>query len=121
MGSASTSTTMKPLAVNTCHERYSLILSQVLWTLYDQVHLAKSSDPTTLSSARAAPATTGPRVTTLRAPSSSTLSSMSSEKKPNHAIASKDSSSLTVSVAAPVPAWELCSSVKSERSTRTES
>merc|ERR1711898_28265 len=48
-------------------------------------------------------------------------SSMSSEKKPKVAIASKVSRSPTLSVVVPDPVWEPSSSPRSEKSTQTES
>merc|ERR1712084_219050 len=84
-------------------------------------HSVSSSDQTTSSSDRPVPETTGPRVTTLKVPSSSTPSSMLSERKPKVAIASKDSRSPTPSVVVPDPVWEPSSSPRSEKSTQTES
>merc|ERR1712078_817881 len=65
-----------------------LTSSPVPWTLCVRAHLASSSAPTTLSSDSPVPGTTGPRVTTPKAPSSSTLSSMWSARKPNPATGS---------------------------------
>merc|ERR1712167_356142 len=64
---------------------------------------------------------TGPRVTTPRVLNSSTPSSMSSERKPKVAIASKVSRSPTPSEVVPDPVWELSSSPRSEKNTQTES
>ena len=62
---------------------------------------ASSSARTTSSSARPAPATTGPRATTPRAPSSSTRSSTSSARRPSRATASRASRSPTATFVAP--------------------
>merc|ERR1711881_722703 len=99
----------------------SWILSQVPWTPAELDHSVNSSDQTTSSSDKPVPVTTGPRVTIPRVPSSSTPSSMSSERKPKVAIASKDSRSPTLSVVVPDPEWEPSSSPRSEKSTQTES
>merc|ERR1712036_81101 len=85
------------------------------------VDLVKSSDPTTSSSVNPEQEITGPKVTTPKVPNSSTLSSTSSAKKPNPAIASKDSNSHTPSEAVPVPVWEHSSSPKSVKNTPTGS
>merc|ERR1712066_126597 len=92
----STSTTTKPPAVNTCHEPSSSIWNQVPWTLSDPAHSVKSSDQTTSFSVNPVPVTTGPKVTTPRAPNWLTQFSMSSEKNLNLVIASKVFNSLTV-------------------------
>merc|ERR1712159_926912 len=68
--SESTSTTTRPPAASMCHEPSSSTSSQAPWTLFDPAHSVRSSDQTTLSSARVVPVTTGPRVTTPRAPNS---------------------------------------------------
>merc|ERR1711990_390025 len=65
--------------------------------------------------------TTGPRVTTPRKLNSLTPSSMSSERKPKVAIASKDSRSPTPSVVELDLVWEPSSSPRSEKSTQIES
>merc|ERR1712151_25346 len=101
----STFTTTKPLEAVTSQE---------------PSHSVSSSDQTTSSSDRPVPVTTGPRVTTLRVPSSSTPSSMLSERKPKALIASKDSRSPTPSVVVPDPVWEPSSSPRSEKNTQTD-
>merc|ERR1711959_341658 len=65
-----------------------------------------SSDPTTSSSDKLVPVTTGLKVTTPKVPNSSTPSSMLSVKNPKVAIASKVSKSPTPSVVVPDPVWE---------------
>merc|ERR1712126_375883 len=87
----SMSTITKPLVVNTFHVPFWSIWSQELWTLSDLVHLVKSSVQTTLSSVSLVLVTTGLKVTT--------------PKKLNPAIASRDSNSLTLSVVVLVPVW----------------
>merc|ERR1712151_157688 len=116
----STSTTTKPLEAVTSQEPSSWILSQEPWTPSEPAHSVSSSDQTTSSSDRPVPVTTGPRVTTLRVPSSSTPSSMLSERKPKAVIASKDSRSPTPSVVVPDPVWEPSSSPRSEKNTQTD-
>merc|ERR1711937_220766 len=117
----STSTTTRPPVEDMSQEPSSWILSQEPWTLSEPDHSVNSSDQTTLFSDKPVPVTTGPRVTTLRVLSSSTPSSMSSERKPKVAIASKVSRSPTPSVVVPDPVWEPSSSPRSEKSTQTES
>merc|ERR1719263_913752 len=117
----STSTTTKPPVEDTSQEPSSWILSQVPWTPSELDHSVNSSDQTTSSSDKPVPVTTGPRVTTPRELSSSTPSSMLSERKPKDAIASKDSRSPTPSEVVPDPEWEPSSSPRSEKSTQTES
>merc|ERR1711937_496125 len=117
----STSTTTRPPVEDTFQEPSSWILSQEPWTLSELDHSDNCSDQTTSFSARLEPVTTGPRVTTLRVLSSSTPSSMSSERKLRVAIASKVSRSPTPSVVVPDPVWEPSSSPRSEKSTQTES
>merc|ERR1712194_559490 len=78
----STSTTTKLPEAVTSQEPSLWILSQVPWTPSEPVHSVSSSDQTTSSSDRPVPVTTGPRVTTPKVPSSSTPSSMLSERKP---------------------------------------
>merc|ERR1712070_1160478 len=78
----STSTTSKPPVEDTSQEPSSWILSQEPWTPSELDHSVNSSDQTTSFSDKLVLVTTGPRVTTLRVLSSSTPSSMSSEKKP---------------------------------------
>merc|ERR1711990_361832 len=116
----STSTTTKPLEAVTSQEPSSWILSQEPWTPSEPVHSVSSSDQTTSSSDRPVPVTTGPRVTTPKVPSSSTPSSMLSERKPKVATASRDSRSPTLSVVVPDPVWEPSSSPRSEKSTQTD-
>merc|ERR1712166_704552 len=65
--SASTCTTTRPLAAATCLVPSLWTLSQVPWTRSVLAHSVSFSAQTTLSSARLAPVTTGPRVTTPRA------------------------------------------------------
>merc|ERR1712099_206064 len=67
------------------------------------------------------PVTTGPRVTTPKVLSSSTPSSMLSERRLKVAIAFKVSKSPTPSVVVLDPVWEPSSSPRSEKSTQTES
>merc|ERR1711957_1093207 len=90
--SASTCTTTRPLAVAMCLVPSLWTLSQVPWTLSVPAHSVSFSAQTTLSSARLAPVTTGPRVTTPRVLSLSTQFSMLSVRRPNLAIASRASS-----------------------------
>merc|ERR1711881_701706 len=105
-----TSTTTKlPVAV-TSQEPSSWILSQAPWTLSEPDHSDSSSDQTTSSSDRPVLVTTGPRVTTLREPSLSTLSSMLSERKLKVVIASRDSRLPTPSVEVLDLVWEPSSS-----------
>merc|ERR1711981_877362 len=117
----STSTTTKPPVVDTSQEPSSWILSQEPWTPSELDHSVNSSDQTTSFSDKLVPVTTGPRVITPRVPSSSTQSSMSSEKKPKVAIASKVSKLPTPSVVVLDPVWEPSSSPRSEKNTQTES
>merc|ERR1711881_128957 len=117
----STSTTTRPPVEDTSQEPSLWILNQEPWIPSELDHSVNSSDQTTSSSDKLVPVTTGPRVTIPRVPSSSTQSSMSSERKPKGAIASKDSRSPTPSVVVPDPVWEPSSSPRSERSTQTES
>merc|ERR1712188_357769 len=117
----STFTTTKLPVVDTSQEPSSWILSQEPWTPSELDHSDNSSDQTTSFSDKPVPVTTGPRITTQRVPSSSTPSSMSSERKPKVAIASKDSRSPTPSVVVPDPVWEPSSSPRSEKSPQTES
>ena len=77
---------------NTSHVLFWSILSPEPWTPSDLDPSAKSSVRTTLPSARAAPATTGPKVTTQRALNSSTPSSMLSARNPRAVTVSRDSS-----------------------------
>merc|ERR1712113_689754 len=111
----------KPPVVDTSQEPSSWISSQVPWMPSEPAHSVNSSDQTTSSSDRPVPVTTGPRVTTPRELSSSTPSSMSSERKLRAAIASKVSKSPTLSVVVLDPVWEPSSSPRSEKSTQTES
>merc|ERR1712178_400922 len=117
----STSTTTKPPVEDMSQEQSLWILSQEPWTQSEPDHSVNSSDQTTSSSDKPEPVTTGPRVTTLRELSSLTPFSMSSERKPKVAIASKDSRSPTPSVVVLDPVWEPSSSPRSEKSTQTES
>merc|ERR1712160_55154 len=117
----STSTLTRPLEEDTSQELSLWISSQVPWTPSEPAHSVNSSDQTTLSSVKPVLVTTGPRVITPRVPSSSTPSSMSLERKPRVAIASKVSKSPTPSVVVPDPVWEPSSSPRSEKSTQIES
>merc|ERR1711990_30 len=117
----STSTTTRLPEEDTSQEPSSWILSQVPWTPSEPDLSVSSSDQTTSCSDRPEPVTTGPRVTTPRELSSSTPSSMSSERRLKVAIASKVSRSPTLSEVVPDPEWEPSSSPRSERSTPTES
>merc|ERR1712100_175032 len=117
----STFTTTRPPEEDTSQEPSSWILSQEPWTPSELDHSVNSSDQTTSTSDRPVPETTGPRVTTPREPSSSTPSSMSSERRLKVAIASKVSRSPTPSEVVPDPEWEPSSSPRSEKSTPTES
>merc|ERR1711977_647269 len=85
----STSTTTKPPVEDMSQEPSSWILSQEPWTPSELDHSVNSSDQTTSFSDKPVPVTTGPRVTTPRVLSSSTQSSMSSEKKPKDVAAFK--------------------------------
>merc|ERR1712228_638250 len=67
------------------------------------------------------PVTTGPRVTTPKVLSSSTPSSMLSERRLKDATAFKGSKAPTPSVVVLDPVWEPSSSPRSEKSTQTES
>merc|ERR1711981_1029641 len=113
--------TTRPPVADTSQEPSSWILSQEPWTPSELAHSVNSSDQTTSSSDKPVPVTTGPRVTTLKVLSSSTPSSMSSERKLKVAIASKVSRSPTPSVVVPDLVWEPSSSPRSEKSTQTES
>merc|ERR1711981_788892 len=117
----STSTTTKPPVEDMSQEQSLWILSQEPWTQSEPDHSVNSSDQTTSSSDKLEPVTTGPRVITPRELSLLTPFSMSSERKPKVAIASKDSRSPTPSVVVLDPVWEPSSSPRSEKSTQTES
>merc|ERR1712159_800309 len=117
--SASMCTTTRPPAAATCPVPSLWTWSLVLWTLFVLVHSVSSSAPTTLCSARLVLVTTRPRVTTPRVPSSSTLCSMLSARRPSPVIASRASSSATPLAEVLVPVWELSSSRRSVRSTPT--
>merc|ERR1719209_911878 len=80
-------TIMKPLGGNMCLEQSLWILNLALWTLCGVVLMARSSGLITLSLARAEQETTGPRGTTLRAQSLSTVSLMLSGRRLKAAIA----------------------------------
>merc|ERR1712070_184370 len=116
----STSTTTRPLVADTFPEPSSWISSPEPWTPSELDLSVNSSDPTTSSSDKPVPVTTGPRVTTPRVPSSSTPFSMLSVRKLRVAIASKVSRSPTLSVVELDPVWEPSSSPRSERSTPTD-
>merc|ERR1712072_1086479 len=83
----STSTTTKPPEEDTSQEPFSWILSQVPWTPSELDHSVSSSDQTTSFSDKPEPVTTGLRDITPRELSSSTQSSMLSERKLKDAIA----------------------------------
>merc|ERR1712178_521150 len=117
----STSTTTKPPVEDMSQEQSLWILSQEPWTQSEPDHSVNSSDQTTSSSDKPEPVTTGPRVTTLRELSSLTPFSMSSERKPKAATASKVSKSPTLSVEELDPVWELSSSPRLEKNIQTES
>merc|ERR1712010_68658 len=117
----STCTTTRPPEEDTSQEPSSWILSQVPWTPSEPDPSVSSSDQTTSCSDRPEPVTTGLRVTTPRELSSSTPSSMSSERRLKVATASKVSRSPTPSEVVPDQEWEPSSSPRSERSTPTES
>merc|ERR1712228_996856 len=106
---------------DTSQEPSSWISSQEPWTPSELAHSVNSSDQTTSFSDKPVPVTTGPRVTTPKVLSSSTPSSMSSERKLKVVIASKVSRSPTPSVVVPDLVWEPSSSPRSEKSTQTES
>merc|ERR1712032_1751023 len=116
----STSTTTKlPVAV-TSQEPSSWILSQAPWTPSEPDHSDSSSDQTTSSSDRLVLETTGPRATTPKVLSSSTPSSMLSERRLKVATAFKVSRSPTPLVVVLDPVWEPSSSPRSEKSTQTD-
>merc|ERR1711977_556983 len=117
----STSTTTKPPVEDMSQEPSSWILSQEPWTPSELDHSVNSSDQTTSFSDKPVPVTTGPRVTTLKVLSSLTPSSMSSERKPKVAIASKVSRLPTPSEVVLDLVWEPSSSPRLERNTQTES
>merc|ERR1712228_877692 len=115
----STSTTTKPPVEDTSQEPSSWILNQEPWTPSELDHSVSSSDQTTSSSDRLVLVTTGPRATTPRVPSSSTPSSMLSERKLKVATASRASRSPTPLVVELDPVWEPSSSPRSEKNTQT--
>merc|ERR1712151_110664 len=117
----STSTTTKPPVEDTSQEPSSWISNQEPWTPSELDHSDNSSDQTTLFSDKPELVTTGPRVTTPKVPSSSTPSSMSSERRLKVAIAFKVSKLPTPSVVVLDPVWEPSSSPRSEKSTQIES
>ena len=90
--SASTCISTKPLVAVTCLALSLWIWSLVPWTRCALVLSVSCSALTTLSSARLAPATTGPRATTPRVLSSLTRCSTWCARKLNHAIAYRASS-----------------------------
>merc|ERR1712021_299798 len=116
----STFTSTKPLEEDTSQEQSSWISSQEPWMPSELDHSVNFSDQITSYSDKLVPVTTGPRVTTLKVPSSSTPSSMLSERKLKVAIASKVSRSPTPSVVVPDLVWEPSSSPRSEKNTQTE-
>merc|ERR1712048_1041507 len=117
----STSTTTKPPVEDTSQEPSSWISNQEPWTPSELDHSVNSSDQTTSFSDKPVPVTTGPRVTTPKVLSSSTPSSMSSERRLKVAIAFKVSKSPTPSVVVLDLVWEPSSSPRSEKNTQTES
>merc|ERR1712100_827561 len=117
----STFTTTRPPEEDTSQEPSLWILSQVPWTPSELDHSVNSSDQTTSFSDKLVPVTTGPRDITPREPSSSTPSSMLSERRLKVATASKVSRSPTPSEVVPDPEWEPSSSPRSEKSPQTES
>merc|ERR1712100_417467 len=110
--SVSTCTTTRLPADDTCHVRFSWISSPEPWIPFVPVLLASFSAQTTSSSDRLVPAITGPRATTPKEQSSSTLYLMLFVRRRNLAIACKVSSFATHSVAARAPEWALFSSPK---------
>merc|ERR1711898_10139 len=116
----STYTTTKPPVVDTSQEPSSWILNQEPWTPSELDHSVNFSDQTTSSSDKPVPVTTGPRVTTPKVLSSSTQSSMSSERKLKVAIAFKVSKLPTPSEVVLDLVWEPSSSPRSEKNTQTE-
>merc|ERR1711959_241027 len=116
-----TSTTTKPPVEDTSQEPSLWISNQEPWTPSELDHSVNSSDQTTSSSDKPVPVTTGPRVTTPKVLSSSTQSSMSSERKLKVAIAFKVSKLPTPSEVVLDLVWEPSSSPRSEKSTQTES
>merc|ERR1712083_540646 len=116
----STFTTTRPLVAVTSQEQFLWISNPAPWTPSEPDHSDSSSDQTTSSSDRPEPVTTGPRVTTLREPNSSTLSSMLSERKLKVVTASKDSRLPTPSEVVLDLVWEPSSSPRSEKSTQTD-
>merc|ERR1712159_834267 len=114
-------TTTRPLVEDTSQEPSLWILSQEPWTPSELDHSVNSSDQTTSFSDKLVLVTTGPRVTTPKVLSSSTPSSMLSERRLKVAIAFKVSKLPTPSVVVPDPVWEPSSSPRSEKSTQTES
>merc|ERR1711934_449596 len=117
----STFTSTKPPVEDTSQEPSSWISNQEPWTPSELDHSVNFSDQTTSFSDKLVPVTTGPRVTTPKVLSSSTPSSMLSERRLKVAIASKVSKSPTPSVVVLDPVWEPSSSPRSEKSTQTES
>merc|ERR1712100_785316 len=94
----STSTTTRPLVEDTSQEPSSWISNQEPWTPSELDHSVNSSDQTTSFSDKPVPVTTGPRVTTPKVLSSSTPSSMSSERRLKDVTAFKVSKLPTPSV-----------------------
>merc|ERR1719230_1599808 len=117
----STSTTTKPPEEDTFQEPFLWISNQEPWTPLELDHSVNSSDQTTSFSDKPVQETTGPRDITPKVLSSSTPFSMSSERKPKVAIASKVSKSPTPSVVVLDLVWEPSSSPRSEKSTQIES
>merc|ERR1712183_459801 len=116
----STSTITKLPVVDSSQELSSWISSQERWTLSELDHSVNPSDPTTSSSVRPVPVTTGPRVITPKVPNLLTPSSTLSERRPKVAIVSKVSKSPTPSVVVPVLVWVPSLSPRSERNIQTE-
>merc|ERR1711998_354500 len=107
--------------MGTSQEPSSWILNQEPWTPSELDHSVNSSDQTTSFSDKLVPVTTGPRVTTPKVLSSSTPSSMLSERRLKDVTAFKVSKLPTPSVVVLDPVWEPSSSPRSEKSTQTES
>ena len=112
---------MKPQEEDMSQEPSSWISNQEQWTPLELDPSVNSSDPTTSSSVKPVPETTGPRVTTPKELNSSTQSSMSPERKLKDVTAFKDSRSPTPSVVEQDQVWEPSSSQRSEKNIPTES
>ena len=111
---------MRLLAADTSPELFLWTLNLEPWTPSEPDPSASSSDPTTSSSVRPEPETTGLKATTLRELNSSTLFSTSPERKLRDVTAFKDSKSPTLWEVEQDQEWELFWSQKWERNTPTE-